>query len=128
MGKTAERIATDGYLYMRSSDSRRGNWQRLEFPFDGTAFLSVPELDGDFTMQDAIVRGVPTFKISSERVMDGVVRVVNTYEVSVGKEDSMVHRLNVRSEGTSNDGPVVQTITYEFFDFNKRVSIEVPDV
>jgi len=145
-GQVSELIAVDGRLFVRESSSQGGEWR--ERSVTGLQVTSgLPhDLDSPRLLADETVNGVPVFHVVAEHDPDqpetlpGTATISATYYLFISQRDYRLVRLVTETaapytETAMVDGtPVVRevqqryTITYDYYDYNQPVTIELPDV
>ena len=145
-GQVTELIAVDGRLFVRESSYQGGEWR--ERSVTGLQVTSgLPrDLDSPRLLADETVNGVSAFHVVAEHdpeqseTLPGTATLSATYHLFISQLDYRLVRLVTETaahytETTTVGGtPVVRevqqrsTITYDYYDYDQPVTIEVPEV
>jgi hypothetical protein len=146
-GQVQETLAVDQRLFTRDSDSRGGAWQEVTpVPQDlaiyspsPELYLTIPDLE-NLRLQDGVdVNGMATFQIIGvqretrtlpprfpPRPEGDEVEWVTTYTWVIARDDYLLMRYVIEQD--TGLGRATNRNTWDFYDYNEPVTVEVPEV
>jgi hypothetical protein len=144
-GQVQETLAVDQRLFTRDSDSRDGIWRESSHIPEGFGvynprperYLAITDLENLRLLDDVDVNGTATFQITGEqketrtlpprfppRPEGDEVEWVTTYTWLIAKEDYLLMRYVIEQD--TGLGRATHRNTWDFYDYNQPVKIEVP--
>ena len=140
-GHVQEVISVGGRVLASDSDDQGETWtEQRSMPSGALSSGSmVPEMGDATLLEDEVIDGLTVYHLTGTRTPDfaeGVPAPVSTYGLYIGKEDMLLRRLVIETDfsGLAESAPsgedyvsVSQRVTYEFYDYNQPVTIELPE-
>jgi hypothetical protein len=146
-GQTMETVVVGQRVFTRELHSHGGTWRESPHISEGLAvynprpesYLAVPHLENLRLLDDIVVNGTATFQITGEqretrtlpprfpeRPEGDEVEWVTTYTWLIAKEDHLLVRYIIEEE--IGLGRATHRNTWDFYDYNQPVTIEMPEI
>jgi hypothetical protein len=132
-----ERITLDGRMFIRES-SNGGVWRERQVTVVGTGNIieSIPDFTSIQRGPDQQVSDIPTFIITGIPSIDCThpgkgpssgfyPDQPSTYKLFVRKDNFRLVRTEVQARGCSDESEITDYLSYNLFDYNRPVTIEV---
>lgn len=139
-GSVQEAISVGGRVLVRDLDRENGAWTEPGPEIYGIASsrISIPDLDDTVLLDYEEIDGLAVYHAtanSASKVVQGVPIPVVTHHLFIGKEDMLLRRMVTEADfpelGESAPSgedylPISLLITYDLYDYNEPVTIELP--